>query len=249
MMSTHHQVYIMSLSKLFSKLIFGYLYFLVTYVISVNGWSVNNGYHHDLSRRDVLQTAATIMGTTTIIRPSSAATGSIMVNEIPPIGYSFFKTAPEMAKQCTYLALQAGIQHLDVGTLYKSNEIIGLVLKDYIMTGLPSLDSKGFPIEDGNTVRRPSRKKLQKKRRDDLFVTHKLANSEQSSNIQSVKESVYKQMKLLNLDYLNMVMIHSPLTTAEKRLATYQALLELKQVDKVVQHVGVCNYGVDPLSE
>lgn len=239
----------MSVPMFICKLIIGYLYFLTTRATSVNGWSVNNGYHHDLSRRDVFQTAAAIMGTTTAIRPSSATVGSTTTNDIPPVGYSFFKTAPEMAQQCTYLALQAGVQHLDVGTLYQSNEIIGLVLKDYITYGLPSLDSKGLPVEDGNTILRPSRKNLQKKRRDELFVTHKLANFEQSSNVQNVKESIYQQMKLLNLDYLNMVMIHSPLTDTKKRLSTYRALLELKQVDKIIQHIGVCNYGVNPLSE
>ena len=47
----------------------------------------------------------------------------------------------------------------------------------------------------------------------------------------------------LGVGYLDMISIHSPLTDKERRLATYQASLELLD-SGFVKSVGVCNYGI-----
>jgi len=54
----------------------------------------------------------------------------------------------------------------------------------------------------------------------------------------------------MDLDYFDLVSIHSPLTTKEKRLATYQALLDVQHnTNSIRAGIGVCNYGIAPLQE
>jgi predicted oxidoreductase len=53
---------------------------------------------------------------------------------------------------------------------------------------------------------------------------------------------VDKQRKLLGVDRLDLVMIHSPLTGSNRRLETYEVLLNL-QTKGAVRAVGVCRYG------
>jgi len=130
--------------------------------------------------------------------------------------------------------------------------------------------------------------KCRKLRRDELFLSHKLSNDEQSSStdttvikqsIQNVINDIFNSGSLdsngnnwddknerTDNNYLDLVSIHSPLTTKEKRLTTYRALVELQQETKLnrnsdntdsttdpecpkIRAIGVCNYGVRPLQE
>jgi diketogulonate reductase-like aldo/keto reductase len=96
------------------------------------------------------------------------------------------------------------------------------------------------PNIDGSAGRRA--------RREGLFVSHKLSNDEQSTDVASVKRKVREAISRLGVGYLDMVMIHSPLTDAGRRVGTYRALLELRDAG-FVRSVGVCNYGIGPLEE
>jgi len=138
--------------------------------------------------------------------------------------------------------------------------------------------------------------KCRKLRRDELFLSHKLSNDEQSSStdtmgiklaIQTVINDIFNSGSLdsngnnwddknerTDNNYLDLVSLHSPLTTKEKRLTTYRALVELQQETKVnsmtsnsenndkdsstgidppecpkIRAIGVCNYGIRPLQE
>jgi len=130
--------------------------------------------------------------------------------------------------------------------------------------------------------------KCRKLRRDELFLSHKLSNDEQSSStdttvikqsIQNVINDIFNSGSLdsngnnwddknerTDNNYLDLVSIHSPLTTKEKRLTTYRALVELQQETKLnmnsdstdsttdpdcpkIRAIGVCNYGLRPLQE
>ena len=188
------------------------------------------------------------------------------------MGYSLYKTAPEIiAPRCISLALRAGVKHFDVASLYGSNSNIAQPLKLYLDNGLSGLQKKYYndekvelleildatnsaaekkatkfgkgksgPIIDGSAGR--------KQRRDELFISHKLSNGEQSTDIVSVKRAVKKSIAELGVGYLDMVSIHSPLTDKDRRLTTYQALLELRD-SGFVKSVGVCNFGVGALQE
>lgn len=52
----------------------------------------------------------------------------------------------------------------------------------------------------------------------------------------------------LDIDYIDLFLIHDPLSGKTKRLETYKALLEAKEAGKI-RSVGVSNYGVHHLKE
>jgi len=194
--------------------------------------------------------------------------------QIPRVGYSLYKTPPEQAARCTSLALRCGIRHFDVGTLYNSNSEVAKPLKLYLDNGFTGL-KKGYykdeseelleildatsmaseqhavqtigygsksisPPIDGSAGRRA--------RREQLFISHKLSNEEQSTDIVTVKRHIKNAIAELGVGYLDLVSIHSPLTNKERRLTTFRALLELRDAG-FVRTVGVCNYGIGPLQE
>jgi len=187
--------------------------------------------------------------------------------QIPRVGYSLYKTDPSQVDRCVRIALYAGIRYFDVGSQYGSNEEVGKVLTSYIWNGLPSIDDKGYEVvlaENDSIVKdSSSRKQYHKKftnqrkqqesllRRKELFISHKLSNQEQSVDDDTVRRNILHQIQTLTgstSDYLDMVMIHSPLTDKARRLATYRSLLDL-QSQKKIRAIGVCNYGITPLNE
>jgi diketogulonate reductase-like aldo/keto reductase len=193
--------------------------------------------------------------------------------KIPRVGYSFYKTAPEQAARCTSLALRAGIRHLDMATSYHSNSEIAKSLKSYLDGGQPGsllgmkeetaellqlLDATSLAGEEhtkstlGGRASGLSPAPLvsagRRGRREGLFLSHKISNAEQSTDATAVRRSVKAAIATLGCSYLDMVSIHSPLTDPSRRMATYQALLELRD-SGFVKTVGVCNYGLGPLQE
>ena len=150
---------------------------------------------------------------------------------IPRIGYSLYNTNPNQAEACVQLAIQAGYRHFDVATQYGSNEQVGRVIRSFINDGLNA--------PQGTT---------KQQRRQELFLSHKVSNEEQSTKIVNVKQAVKRQLHHLSVAYLDLCSIHSPLTDPNRRLTTYQALLELQQ-EGIIKAIGVCNYRIHPLSK
>ena len=165
--------------------------------------------------------------------------------KIPRVGYSFYKTPPEQAARCTALALRAGVRHLDVASLYGSNAEVAQSLKKYLDVGMDGLDFSAEKVEvldafdaaskagydhSLTTISSgikspllappPSGSAGRRGRRESLFISHKLSNSEQSTNGADVRRAVKAQIATLGASYLDMVSIHSPLTDAPTRLAT-----------------------------
>jgi diketogulonate reductase-like aldo/keto reductase len=97
----------------------------------------------------------------------------------------------------------------------------------------------------------------QHERRDQLFISHKISNDEQSIDPHQIKQSIQKTIELLgpNVEYLDMVSIHSSLTDKARRVTTYKTLLELQNTQNnqnnasLVRSIGVCNYGIQALQE
>lgn len=106
--------------------------------------------------------------------------------------------------------------------------------------GLGSIIALPTPTMDGSAGRRS--------RRSQLFLSHKLSNSEQSTDSITVKRHVKQTIAALGVGYLDLISIHSPLTDKARRMGTYKALLELRDAG-FVRSVGVCNYGIGPLME
>ena len=182
---------------------------------------------------------------------------------IPRVGYSFYKTPKEMVERCAAIALRSGVTHLDLATQYQSNAEIGKAIRTYLKDGrkklaleenteLLELMDASFRYQASRTQSK-SKKRGSEQRREELFISHKLSNEEQSTNPENIQRAVFETMDTLGVDYLDMVSIHSPLTNSETRLATYQALVNLQEIKRksspIIRSIGVCNYGLGPLKE
>lgn len=226
------------------------IHVLLNCFLWLSALSSTEAYTHHVTRRkafDIATTDAALLGAQLLSpNPSFAADfdtdarlslpvktteGKAYSISIPRIGYSLYKTEPEQVPKCLELAVQAGVQHFDVATLYSSNTEVGAALKSYI--------AKGIDYEPNPTSSRSERRKR-------LFIAHKVSNKEQSKDKSKVKRAVKDEMRKLQVNYLDLCSVHSPLTDKEHRLSTYDALLDL-QNEGIVKAVGVCNFGVNPL--
>jgi diketogulonate reductase-like aldo/keto reductase len=83
-------------------------------------------------------------------------------------------------------------------------------------------------------------------KREDLFITTKCVS--RTHGYESTIKGVDTSLSQFQFDYIDLFLIHDPLSGSEKRLATYKALLEAKEVGKI-RTVGVSNYNVHHLEE
>jgi len=82
--------------------------------------------------------------------------------------------------------------------------------------------------------------------REDLFITTKCAS--RSHGYESTKKGVDESLKRFGFNYIDLFLIHDPLSGSKKRLETYKALVEAKEAGKL-RSVGVSNYNVHHLEE
>ncbi|KAF9050004.1 Aldo/keto reductase [Panaeolus papilionaceus] len=82
--------------------------------------------------------------------------------------------------------------------------------------------------------------------RDQLFITTKCASS--SHGYESTIKGIDASLVRFKFDYIDLFLIHDPLSGKARRLDTYKALLEGKQSGRI-RTVGVSNYGVRHLEE
>ncbi|KAA1476611.1 Aldo/keto reductase [Dentipellis sp. KUC8613] len=82
--------------------------------------------------------------------------------------------------------------------------------------------------------------------RSDVFVTSKIMST--NAGYESTMTGVEASLKAFGFDYLDLFLIHDPKCGSELRLATYRALIELRDKGKL-KSIGVSNYGVHHLEE
>lgn len=140
---------------------------------------------------------------------------------LPSIGFGTYQLTTDQAEFCVKEALVAGFRHIDSAEGYHNEAGTGRAIK---ASGLS---------------------------RSDLFVTTKLFPGNKqwgapektfADTIQSLKT----QLQQLQLDYVDLYLIHAPLS--ELRLEQWRALIELKQLG-LTRHIGVSNYNIERLQE
>ncbi|KDR75168.1 hypothetical protein GALMADRAFT_98395 [Galerina marginata CBS 339.88] len=82
--------------------------------------------------------------------------------------------------------------------------------------------------------------------RADVFVTTKCMS--RTHGYESTKKGLDESLAKMKFDYVDLFLIHDPLSGKERRLVTYKALLEGKAAGKI-KAVGVSNYGVKHIEE
>ncbi|KAJ7594328.1 NADP-dependent oxidoreductase domain-containing protein [Mycena floridula] len=122
------------------------------------------------------------------------------------------------AKPSTMHALKSGYRHVDSAQVYRNESEVGEAIRD-----------------SGDLVKR-----------EDLFITTKCVSK--THGYEKTLKGVDESLVRFGLDYIDLFLIHDPLSGSRKRLETYKALLEAKKAGKI-RSVGVSNYNVKHLEE
>ena len=104
-------------------------------------------------------------------------------NNIPKVGFGLWKISPQDCADAVYNAIAAGYRHLDSASDYGNEEQVGQGIKRAIANGLCV--------------------------REDLWVTSKLWNTYHCKA--HVEPAIQRSLKDLQLDYLDLYLIHFPI--------------------------------------
>lgn len=156
---------------------------------------------------------------------------------MPILGLGTWKSKPGEVYQAVLWAIEAGYRHIDCAAIYNNEIEVGKALNKVLSEGLV--------------------------KREDLFVTSKLWND--CHRKEDVKKGLLKSLKDLQLEYLDLYLIHWPVSFkkgvgfAESREQfytyldvpigqTWQGLQSVKS-DGLVKHIGMSNFNIAKLKE
>jgi 2,5-diketo-D-gluconate reductase A len=148
-------------------------------------------------------------------------------NSIPCIGFGTYQIKDEDVVTPVVTALSMGYTHIDTAEIYKNEAGVGNAIAQWFQSG-------------GS--------------RDKLFVTTKLwpGNPDwgmEPKTYESTIESCQESIKKLQLDIVDLYLIHTPLGGGkEGRLAQYKGLVECQRLG-MCKSIGVSNYGIHHLME
>ena len=145
---------------------------------------------------------------------------------LPMVGFGTYLIKDGDAQSLVRQALRTGYRHVDTAEIYGNESGVGLGIAE----GLEELDLS----------------------RDELFVTTKLwpGNEERGQppkTYESTLESLDTSLARLNLDYVDLYLIHAPFPK-KQRLEQWQALIELRRQGKV-RAIGVSNFSERHIEE
>lgn len=132
---------------------------------------------------------------------------------VPMIGLGTWKSTKEDAYNAVKWALEAGYRHIDSAMIYDNEIEVGKAIKD------------------------------SKVKREDIFLTSKLWNSDQG--YETAKKAIEKSLKDLDVDYLDLYLIHW-FKGYELGLGSWKAMEEAYEAGKI-KAIGVSNHNVHHL--
>ena len=156
-------------------------------------------------------------------------------DSIPALGLGTWKSTPGEVGEAVINAIEAGIRHFDCAAIYGNEKEIGEALRKAIDAGLVM--------------------------REDLFITSKLWNN--AHHFDNVILALKQTLADLQLDYLNLYLIHWPVAhkpecihpkNAEDFLAltdvplieTWEGMIKAKEAG-LAKHIGVSNFSITKL--
>ena len=145
---------------------------------------------------------------------------------IPRIGLGTYNMNSNEAEEMSYAALVYGYRHIDTAAVYRNEDGVGRALKRIFV--------------DTDLVRK------------DIAITTKLwpgglVKVDRIKNREGTIKSLDKSLRNLNLDYVDLYLIHSP-HGKSKRLDQWETLLSQQEQGKV-KNIGVSNWGINHIEE
>lgn len=136
-------------------------------------------------------------------------------NTMPVVGLGVGELSDAEAERSVSAALEAGYRLIDTAAAYGNEAGVGRAIA---ASGLP---------------------------RDEIFVTTKLATSDQG--FQSSQDAARASLERLGLDYVDLYLIHWPGGDTSKYVDSWGGLMKAKE-DGVARSIGVSNFSADDLS-
>jgi 2,5-diketo-D-gluconate reductase A len=136
--------------------------------------------------------------------------------EIPQLGFGVFQIPPEETQEAVEEALGVGYRHVDTAAAYGNEAEVGAAI---VATGV---------------------------RREDVFVTTKLWNSEQGYD--STLRAFEKSLERLGTGNVDLYLIHWPRPDAGLFLETWRAFERIRE-EGGARSIGVSNFRVEDLEE
>jgi len=135
--------------------------------------------------------------------------------EIPSVGFGVFKVKDgDEVYEAVLEALKSGYRLIDTAAIYGNEEGVGRAIKE---SGI---------------------------KREDIFLTTKLWNTDQGYN--NAFTAFETSLRKLDTDYVDLYLVHWP--GKDKFVESYKALEKLYK-DKRVRAIGVCNFHIHHLEE
>ncbi|KAL7271774.1 aspartic proteinase precursor [Rhizina undulata] len=136
---------------------------------------------------------------------------------MPIIGFGVYQMPPGITKNVVLQALRAGYRHIDSAKVYNNEAECGAAIKQFIEeTGMP---------------------------REEVFYTTKLWNTDLDQGYEGTKQAIGKSLKDAGLEYIDLYLIHSPLSSSKNRFGAWKAMEEAVEAGKL-KSIGVSNYGL-----
>ncbi len=156
---------------------------------------------------------------------------------LPALGLGTWKSDPGEVYEAVLEAIKIGYRHIDCAYIYGNEKEIGQALKKAFSDDLV--------------------------KREDIFITSKLWNN--SHKKQDVKPALKETLNNLQLDYLDLYLIHWPVAQEPDAVQpesesdflspdqvpmeeTWQAMEQLVD-EKLCKHIGVANYSINNLQK
>ncbi|ODQ80399.1 hypothetical protein BABINDRAFT_161345 [Babjeviella inositovora NRRL Y-12698] len=142
---------------------------------------------------------------------------------IPAIGFGVYQTPAGEALSIVSEALKAGYRLIDSAAIYGNEEEAGEGIAKFLKAN-PSVH------------------------RSEVYYTTKIWNDDHG--YEATKAAIQKSLQKVekSIGYIDLILVHSPISDKEKRLGTWKALQEAVALGSV-KSIGVSNYGVKHLEE
>lgn len=158
-------------------------------------------------------------------------------DQMPALGLGTWKSEPGEVYKAIRTAISVGYKHFDCAYIYQNETEIGAALSDAIMTGEVN--------------------------REELWITSKLWNTHHRKN--DVKECLDMTLKALQLDYLDLYLIHWPVAHQKDVIfpqegsglislnkipleETWAGMEEVKEA-RLAKHIGVSNFSAKKIAQ